>query len=207
MNPLSFTKCLLFFLLLTSSPLLARDDGDYRMRCRLAVGGHLLNLQNKIDVLSNLLADWRKKKLSLSDAMRQTQSEMSKLGKQIDQGAFDRVQEEKMLGLENRLANLRFELNQIESSFASKTQELAEAKRDLDNFKLKIDKVFRIHKPVQGKVDGGYDFTVSFKHQCGKYEYLCPLPTSQRQALMGVAAMLSKGIDCKRYAQILPPDR
>lgn len=183
----------------------AGDDGDFRSQCRLAVGGLLVSTTSEIDRAQAIINAWNKKSAHLQTELSKWHEQKKALEGKIKQLPFDRKLEEELLGLDYKINLAESEWKQGKAIAAQEMKILEKSTAFRKVFRARIIKIFDIKKASLME-KSGYDFKVTFRHTCGKYQYVCPLPAEQRRFLNALADEFPNLAACKKYASIRPPE-
>lgn len=177
---------------------------DMRELCRSEVAGTLLNALNDADFLSGLIAQSEKKIKDIKQYRRTIETEYDRLRTQVNQ-------EVPVFDLDERIVTLGFELDHLQQHIREAEAKIVENRNELQKkivartaFESMIAPVFKVEK-AKDSPPGAYPIRTDFKHRCGPYELLCPLPKSDADSLVKIAGKLSSPVWCLRYAQLLPP--
>jgi hypothetical protein len=196
-----------FFLMLGLSPILhAAEDARHDMRehCRAEVSGTLLSAYNDVDYLRGLIAqgEQRIKDTKARQQILDLEYQQLRTGNKGPIPAFDL--DEKVLGLRFEIETLRDQVREAEKHLAENRQELEKREAFRKSFEALVLPVFQIERP-KNSPPGAYDFRLEYRHPCGPYEMLCPLPRDHASKLKTIAGKLARPQWCERYAQLMPP--
>ncbi len=193
----------LSMLVLLSTELFSSEYGqNIREICRIEASGYYINLYHQIQNSEASVQVWSQKLKKLAKVIKTTKNELSKM-ERLAAGQFDRLLEERVVGLEHRLRVLKAEQDQGEATVALERKRLVKTKSKLRLFEAEIKNVFQLKKlPVaDSKL---LTYRLDYLHSCSKFQIICPLPSQQRQELKKIANRLEQGLSCQRYAQVLP---
>lgn len=199
-------KVLLFLILAFSLRLHAAEEARHDMRehCRAEVSGTLLSAYNDVDYLRGLIAQ-SEQKVKDSRARQQMldlRYQQLKTNTKDPIPAFD--MDEQVLALRFEIETLRDQIREAEQHIAENQKELSQREAFRKSFEALAIAVFQIVRKKDSP-PGAYDFRLEYKHACGPYELLCPLPRDQATKLKAIAEKLSRPQWCERYAQLMPP--
>jgi hypothetical protein len=199
-------KCLIFLMLGISPILHAAEEARYDMRehCRAEVSGTLLSAYNDVDYLRGLIAQGEQKIKDAKARQLILDLEYQKL-RRNNKGAVP------AFDLDEKVVALRFEIETLRDQVREAEQQLEENRQQLDkreafrkSFEALVLPVFQIERRKDSP-PGAYNFRLEYRHPCGPYEMLCPLPRDHANKLKAIAARLSRPDWCERYAQLMPP--
>jgi hypothetical protein len=197
----------LLFITFTLTPRLhAAEEARYDMRehCRAEVSGTLLSAYNDVDYLRGLIAQ-SEQKLKDSKArkeMHDLRYQQLKTNTKDPIPAFD--MDEQVLALRFEIETLRDQIREAEQHIAENQKELSQREAFRKSFEALVIPVFQIVRKKDSP-PGAYDFRLEYKHACGPYELLCPLPRDQAARLKVISEKLTRPQWCERYAQLMPP--
>lgn len=177
---------------------------DMRELCRAEVSGTLLSAYNDVDYLQGLIAQSEQKIKDSKDRHRILDLQYSQMRKNASEPipAFDL--DEKVLALRFEIETLRDQILEAEKHLAQNKQELIPREDFRKSFEKMVLPVFQIVRPKDAP-PGAYNFRLEYKHVCGPYELLCPLPRDHAGKLKLIAEKLVRPQWCERYAQLMPP--
>ncbi len=199
-------KLFLFLMLVLSFGLRAAEEARHEIRehCRAEVSGTLLAAYNDVDYLRGLIAQ-SEQKLKDSKARQQMldlQFQQLKKNNGDAVPAFDL--DEQVLALRFEIDTLREQIREAEKHVAENQKELEQRETFRKTFEALALPVFQIVRKKDSP-PGAYDFRLEYKHACGPYELLCPLPRDHATKLKVVAEKLARPQWCERYSQLMPP--
>jgi hypothetical protein len=199
-------KFVLCLMLVFSSGVNAAEEARHDMRehCRSEVSGTLLAAYNDVDYLRGLVAQ-SEQKVKDSRARQQLYDLQFQQLKKSNQGpvpAFDL--DEKVVALRFEIETLRDQIREAEKHIAENQKELSQREAFRRSFEALVTPVFQIVKKKDSP-PGAYDFRLEYRHACGPYELLCPLPRDHAARLRLIAEKLSRPQWCERYSQLMPP--
>ncbi|WP_141735621.1 hypothetical protein [Oligoflexus tunisiensis] len=200
-------KFFIFLMLgISSNSLRAAEDARHDMRehCRSEVSGTLLNAYNDVDYLQGLIAQGEQK---IKDAKARQlvldlQYQQLRKSNKGPIPAFDL--DEKVLALRFEIETLRDQVREAEKHLAENRQELDKREAFRKSFEALVQPVFQVVRS-KNSPPGAYDFRLEYRHPCGPYEMLCPLPQDHASKLRTIAEKLKRPQWCERYAQLMPP--
>lgn len=199
-------KVLLFLILALSFRLHAAEEARHDMRehCRAEVSGTLLSAYNDVDYLRGLIAQ-SEQKVKDSRARQQMldlRYQQLKTNTKDPIPAFD--MDEQVLALRFEIETLRDQIREAEQHIAENQKEFNQREAFRKSFEALAVAVFQIVRKKDSP-PGAYDFRLEYKHPCGPYELLCPLPRDHAAKLKAIAEKLTRPQWCERYAQLMPP--
>lgn len=168
------------------------------------MAGALINGKNRIDMLEQNLGLWRQKIGQLEKEQADLKRKLEPLVEKARMDEFNAILEEKINGVRHRLQAVEGQMKLGQQQITQNSPEVKEAKKWLAAYKKVIAPVFKISK-VTTTHAGAYNFSVVYHHDCGKFQYICPLPKGHREALVRIAKELSQPQHCVRYSQVIPP--
>ena len=177
---------------------------NIRELCRLEVSSSLINAKNQVDMLDQGIVLWQQKLARLVEEEGILKKRLLPLQEKASKESFNRQLEDEIEGIQYKLEVV---MNQIEvgkKEISSQSPQRTEAEKSLKQIKKMIAPVFTIEK-VKTTHAGAYNFAVKFRHKCGRYQYICPLPENHRKILPVIAEKLSQSEPCERYAKVQPP--
>ncbi len=199
-------KLFLFLMLVLSSGLRAAEEARHDMRehCRAEVSGTLLAAYNDVDYLRGLIAQSEQKLKDSKARQQMLDLQFQQLKKNTGDAvpAFDL--DEQVLALRFEIETLREQIQEAEKHVAENQKELDQREGFRKMFEALALPVFQIVRKKDSP-PGAYDFRLEYKHACGPYELLCPLPRDQAVKLKSIAEKLARPQWCERYAQLMPP--
>jgi hypothetical protein len=211
-SPLSFNGAImqllpriLFLGLGLGSPVIAREEARYDMRelCRSEVSGTLLTANNDVDYIKGLIALSEQKIKDAKARQAMLDGEYAKLRQDLSPAipAFDL--DEKVLALRFELDILREHILEGEKYISENRQLMAKREDFRKKFETLALSIFKT-TPPKDTPPGAYSIRLDFKHVCGPYELLCPLPADHSVKLRKIAEQLERPQWCERYSQVLP---
>lgn len=197
----------LLFITFTLAPRLhAAEEARHDMRehCRAEVSGTLLSAYNDVDYLRGLIAqsEQKVKDSKARKEMHDLRYQQLKTNGKDPIPAFD--MDEQVLALRFEIETLRDQIREAEEHIAANQKELSQREAFRKSFEALVIPVFQIVRKKDSP-PGAYDFRLEYKHACGPYELLCPLPRDQATRLKAIAGKLTRPQWCERYAQLMPP--
>lgn len=178
---------------------------DVREMCRLEVSSRLINLKNNLDLMDQSILQHGGKIVSLRERKKDLSKRLGRLESKSKGQVFDRYIEEQMETLQHQIDAIDRQSQYSEKQSNKLKTSRVEAFKALKKYRMRIEKVFKI-KDVKTTHHGAYNFSVEYKHKCGRFQYICPLPKNQRTELTELARILSEPEACRRYAQVLEPE-
>jgi hypothetical protein len=112
--------------------------------------------------------------------------------------------DEKVLAMRFEIETLREQILEAEKHVAQNKQELIPREDFRKSFEALVLPVFQIVRPKDAP-PGAYNFRLQYRHVCGPYELLCPLPRDHVARLKVIAEKLVRPQWCERYSQLMPP--
>ncbi|HET9236012.1 MAG TPA: hypothetical protein VFO10_02105 [Oligoflexus sp.] len=199
-------KTILLLTFALSLRLYAAEEARHDMRehCRAEVSGTLLSAYNDVDYLRGLIAQ-SEQKVKDSKARREMldlRYHQLKTNTKDPIPAFD--MDEQVLALRFEIETLRDQIREAEQHVAENQKELNQREAFRKSFEALVTPVFQIVRKKDSP-PGAYDFRLEYRHACGPYELLCPLPRDQAARLKAIAEKLARPQWCERYAQLMPP--
>jgi|GEM_PF-2604397 len=196
---------ILFLSLCQGSPAVAREEARHDMRelCRSEVSGTLLTAYNDVDYIKGLIALSEQKIKDAKARQAILDGEYAILRKELSPAipAFDL--DEKVLALRFELEILREHILEGEKYIGENRQLMAKREEFRKTFETLALSIFKTTLPKDAP-PGAYSIRMDFKHACGPYELLCPLPTDHGVKLRKIAEQLERPQWCERYSQVLP---
>lgn len=199
-------KLFLFLMLVLSPGMKAAEQARHDMRehCRAEVSGTLLAAYNDVDYLRGLIAQ-SEQKVKDSRARQQILDLQYQQMKKNTKEAIPAFElDEQVLALRFEIETLRDQVREAEKHIAGNQKELSQREVFRKSFEALVIPVFQIVRRKDSP-PGAYDFRLEYKHACGPYELLCPLPRDQASNLKAIAEKLARPLWCERYAQLMPP--
>jgi hypothetical protein len=199
-------KFVLFLVLVWSPGLWAAEEARHDMRehCRAEVSGTLLAAYNDVDYLRGLIAQ-SEQKVKDSRARQQMHDLRYQQLKKNNKEAIPAFElDEQVLALRFEIETLRDQIREAEKHISDNQKELSQREAFRKSFESLATQVFQIVRRKDSP-PGAYDFRLDYKHACGPYELLCPLPRDQAAKLKLIAEKLARPQWCERYAQLMPP--
>lgn len=191
---------------LLTFPLHAAEEARHDMRelCRSEVSGTLLTAYNDVDYLRGLIAqsEQRVKDAKSKQMLMEVQYQQLVKGSKGSIPAID--VDEQVLAMQFELTTLRDQIRESEKQIADNRQALQQRDAFRKQFEALVQPVFNTVRRKDSP-KGAYDFRLEYKHACGPYELLCPLPRDHGTQLRNIAAKLSRPEWCERYAQLMRP--
>jgi hypothetical protein len=177
---------------------------DMRELCRSEVSGTLLSAYNDVDYLRGLIAQSEQKVKDSKARHQMLELQYGQMRKNTSEPipAFDL--DEKVLALRFELDTLRDQIREAEKHISDNREDLTKREDFRKKFEAMVTPIFQIVRPKDSP-PGAYDIRLEYKHPCGPYELLCPLPRDHAKQLIGIAEKLSRPEWCERYAQLMPP--
>lgn len=197
--------CLAFLFLIGAGMTQANEyPGDIRELCRVEVAGTLIRLKNQADMLQQNVYMWNQKVVQLEREVKRLSKLKSPLLARAEVERYDIQLEEEIAGIVNKIDIIDNQLKLGKEELDRNTPALARADRELADFRSGMKPIFKVTK-TKVEQKGAYNFSVNYHHKCGAYQYLCPLPETQRKQLQALTKSLTEKTHCQRYAQVLPP--
>jgi hypothetical protein len=199
-------KLFLFLMLVLNPGLMAAEQARHDMRehCRAEVSGTLLAAYNDVDYLRGLIAQ-SEQKVKDSRARQQILDLQYQQMKKNTKEAIPAFElDEQVLALRFEIETLRDQIREAEKHIADNQKELSQREVFRKSFEALVIPVFQIVRRKDSP-PGAYDFRLEYKHACGPYELLCPLPRDQAGKLKAITEKLARPLWCERYAQLMPP--
>ncbi|HYX31905.1 MAG TPA: hypothetical protein VE954_02235 [Oligoflexus sp.] len=199
-------KLALFFAALWSLSLHAAEEARHDMRelCRSEVSGTLLSAYNDVDYLRGLIAQSEQK-------VKDSKARQQILDQHYHQMRKNTTEPVPVFELDEKVLGLRFEIETLRDQVWEAEKHIIDNRKDLDQreafrktFEALVLPVFQIVRPKDSP-PGAYSFRLEYKHVCGPYELLCPLPRDHGLKLKTIAEKLARPQWCERYAQLMPP--
>jgi len=199
-------KHLLYLIILLSSGVRAAEEARHDMRelCRAEVSGTLLSAYNDVDYLRGLIAQSEQKVEDSKARLQNLDLQYSQLRKNTTEPVPAFELDEKVLALRFEIQTLRDQVLEAEKHVAQNKQELIPREDFRKSFEVLVLPVFQIVRPKDAP-PGAYNFRLEYRHICGPYELLCPLPRDQAARLKVIAEKLVRPQWCERYSQLMPP--
>ena len=195
-----------FCIFVVSSNLLHANEyvENIRELCRLEVSSTLINAKNQVDMLDQGIVLWQQKLTRLRDEEGILKKKLQPLQERASKESFNRQLEDEIEGIQYKLEVVinQIKIGKIQIQTQGPKRSMAE--KSLKNIKSVISPVFTIEE-VKTTHAGAYNFAVRFRHKCGRYQYICPLPEKHRKALPIIAEKLGQSEPCERYAKVQPP--
>lgn len=199
-------KRLFYLLFLLSQGLRAAEEARHDMRelCRAEVSGTLLSAYNDVDYLRGLITQSEQKVKDSKVRHQILDLEYNQLRKSSTEPVPAFELDEKVLAMRFEIETLREQIAEAEKHVAHNKQELIPREAFRQSFEALVLPVFQIVRPKDAPA-GAYNFRLEYRHVCGPYELLCPLPRDQVARLKIIAEKLVRPQWCERYAQLMPP--
>lgn len=198
-------KMLLLMLLLADS-LSAAEEARHDMRelCRSEVSGTLLSAYNDVDYLRGLIAQSEQKVKDAKAKQLLLDARYQNLIKDHKPAVPALDMDEKVLALQFELVTLRDQIREGQKHIAENRQQLNQREDFRKQFEAMVKPVFHVVRRKDSP-PGAYDFRLEYKHACGPYELLCPMPREHAAQLRIIAGKLARPEWCERYSQLMPP--
>ncbi|MGE0173668.1 MAG: hypothetical protein AB7T49_12800 [Oligoflexales bacterium] len=203
---MTLNLALFFFLLLWQSRQLPAGEKtdikqDHREICRVALSGQFMELQNDLSLLEDRL---QLSKGYIEDLEKAVALQKKKIAKVKELLTIDKYNPE----LEDKRTGFTHELERFENDLAEKkrlqsetAKNLAETQSAKSEFTSKLKKVFLVRELGINK-ESGYSIGLEYLTECNRYQYLCPLPPEQREALKKVLPKDKLPESCLNYTTI-----
>ena len=177
---------------------------DWREECRAKLSGTYINFYNIVEV-GDSQNIWLTREINKTKkALTGLRISLKELRKEDVRRAFD-------LDLEEKIREKTEMKDLLENNLAENRRLLEKNRQDMERadhrrraLKKQMEKVFRI-TPMTQRIGKYVD--VRYLHQCGRWEYLCPLPPAQARALLAITPPGGLALACERYANTLVPTR
>jgi len=199
-------RVVLLLMLFAFPQLRAAEEARHDMRelCRVEVSGTLLSALNDVDYLRGLIAQSEQK-------IKDTKAKFQLLDQQYHHMRKNTNEPVPVFELDEKVIALRFELQALREQIVEAEQHVRENREELakrEDFRKKFEQlvtpVFQTTRP-KNTPPGAYVLRLEYKHPCGPYEILCPLPAEHAKHLRSIAEQLARPEWCERYSQIMPP--
>lgn len=190
-----------------ANPTIITYADGVREACRSQMAGLYTSLIAEAHQSAAYISSLKQKLSGLSELIPKMQKQISDREDLYTNESFD-------LPTEQLIAGLKQKLNVAQASQKFFAAELAKYEALHKQTMTKKDTINQLLTPVftikQTQSKTGYGLQFGYRSHCDKYQWICPLPQSERQQLAAAAVTIAKltnqsHIDpCDKYAQMLP---
>lgn len=177
---------------------------DVREECRVALSGEFMSDFNELEVVRKTVQALELKATELQKGEKAAEADVASASKNVEKKDYDAQRLEALDGAQHRLTALRAQREEIRRLLERARGDLTQKKQDFEKKKNILETLF-VLTPITVGEGGGLSFSMQYRHSCGRYKDLCPLPREQAQRLSRLFPSSELPESCGKYSQIRQP--
>ncbi len=193
--------------LLVAPHLWGRDSDygrDVREECRVALSGEFISNYSDLEVVRKTVQALELKAAELQKGEKAAEADVATARKNVEKKDYDARRLETLDGAQHRLTALQAQREETRKLLEQARGELTQKKHAFEKKKSALETLF-VLTPITVGEGGGLSFSMQYRHSCGRYKDLCPLPREQAQYLSRLFPSSELPESCRKYSQIRQP--
>ena len=170
---------------------------DLREECRSAVAGRYIVTFSQDEAKSAYIKVLSQKIVSLEKGLVTYNNKITEARKKVIPNEFDLILETQINSYREHVKLIVRSLKENRQIMSREQKILGAIKRERKELETRLKKVFQL--TFLGP-NAQFKVKVDYHHQCGEYEFICPLPKKDRRNLLKVFP--SPPSSCAKYAQV-----